>query len=157
MKGMNDGGLIKSKRTASTGERAQFMEYLPYKHWERAQPMEYLPCKQEHLDLVPLNFVEKPGMVACSSHALVISVLRRQRWADLWGSLASKSGLLVKFQTSEKPCLKTITHKLGDMAQPAKCLSHKNEGLSLDLSHLYRSQAYWGMSKTLVANGEFQV
>lgn len=50
-----------------------------------------------------------------------------------------------------------ITHKLGEMAQSAKCLSHKNEGPSLDLLHLFRSQAYWCMSKTLVANGEFHV
>lgn len=51
---------------------------------------------------------------------------------DLWGSLASKSRLLVKFQTSEKPFLKNVRYKLGKMSQSTKCLLHKNEGLSLD-------------------------
>lgn len=41
VKGINDGGLIKSLRTASTGERALSTEYFP--------------CKQEHLRLLPLG------------------------------------------------------------------------------------------------------
>lgn len=33
MKRMKNGGLIKSKRTTSTGERTQSMKYLPCKYW----------------------------------------------------------------------------------------------------------------------------
>lgn len=120
--------------------------------------MEYLPCKQEHLRLLPLRHGEKPRM-ACSSRVLVISVPRRQRWVDLWGSLASKSDLLVKFQSSENLASKPYLTSWGRwLSQQSAHRTATSKGLSLDLPHLFRSQEYLGgrcMSETLVANGEF--